>query len=108
MSYGTPFMTIFFDKTGSLTGKGANTWFLPFYKHLLQPECTQEDTKGGITCDSTVQARRVALHGMANNFFGMRLKIVAIEESDENSKKAAGTWDAFKDDENNYGIVPYK
>jgi len=108
VSYGTPFMTIFFDKTGTMTGKGANSWFLPFYKHLLQPECTQEDVKGGIACDSTVQARRVALHGMPKNFFGMRLKIMPMEEADEAAKKADKTWEAFKDDENNYAVIPYK
>jgi len=38
--YTTPFQTIFFDKTGSMTGKGANSWFLPMNKHLLVGTCT--------------------------------------------------------------------
>ena len=101
-------MTIFHDATGSMTGHGTNSWFLPFYKHLLQPECKQEDTKGGVTCDNTVQARRIAIFNLPNNFFGMRMKILPMEESDEAAKKADGTWETFKDDENNYGIVPYK
>ena len=64
VSYTTPFQTIFFDKTGGMTGKGANSWFLPMNKHLLVGGCTQEDAKGGITCDNTHQARRIAIHGM--------------------------------------------
>ena len=40
VAYSTPFMTIFHDATGDMTGAGTNSWFLPFYKHLLQPECT--------------------------------------------------------------------
>jgi len=70
VQYSTPFRTIFFDKDGTLTGKGANSWFLPYWKHLLQPECTQEDALGGITCDGTVEARRVAFHSMPSNFIG--------------------------------------
>jgi len=98
--YSTPFMTIFKDEDGTLTGHGANSWFLPFYNHLLQPECKKEDGKGGITCDNTVQARRLAIHGMANNFFGMRMKILAIEETAEKAKIAEGdeVWTKFKDD----------
>ena len=45
---------------------------------------------------------------MENNFFGMRLKILAIEKSDEDAKKADESWQTFKDDEANYGIIPYK
>jgi hypothetical protein len=108
VTYSTPFMTIFFDKSGTMTGKGANSWFLPYYKHLLQPECERVEAKGGIVCDNTVQARRVAIHGMPSNFFGMRLKIMPMEEAAEQVMKNGDTWQAFKDAETNYGIVPYK
>lgn len=37
--YTTPWRTIFHDKTGSMTELGPNSWFLPYWKHLLQPEC---------------------------------------------------------------------
>ena len=33
--YTTPWRTIFFDKTGGLTNFGTNSWFVPFWKHLL-------------------------------------------------------------------------
>ena len=49
--YTTPFRCIFFDKTGGLTNYGPNSWFLPFWHHLLQPECKQEDVMGGIVCN---------------------------------------------------------
>jgi len=65
VSYTTPFRTIFFDKTGGLTGKGENSWFVPYFKHLVQPECENvNSSKGGIVCDSTVEVRRIAIHGM--------------------------------------------
>jgi len=37
--YTVPWRTIFFDKTGSLTGLEPNSWFVPYWHHLLQPEC---------------------------------------------------------------------
>jgi hypothetical protein len=73
--YTTPWRTIFHDKTGGLTGLGENSWFVPFWTHLLQDECTQRDDWGGIICDNTVEVRRIAFHGMPNNFFGMQMKI---------------------------------
>jgi len=109
VKYSTPFRTIFFDKTGGMTGKGANTWFLPYFKHLLVSECTNEEAKGGIICDSSVQARRIAIWGMPSNFFGMRMKILPLEAADETTKRAdPDAWKKFKDDEANYGIAPFK
>ena len=108
VKYGTPFRTIFFDKTGGMTGKGTNTWFLPYFKHLLVKECENAESKGGILCDSSVQVRRIAMHGLPSNFFGMRMKILAIEETDEKAKIADKSWQKFKDDEANYGIAPFK
>merc|ERR1719210_2893126 len=87
VSYSTPFRTIFLDRTGSMTGKGANSWFVPYFKHLLVSECENAEAKGGILCDSTVQVRRVALFGLPNNFFGMRMKVLPISEAEEKTKK---------------------
>lgn len=99
VSYSTPFRTIFFDKSGGMTGKGPNTWFIPYFKHLLVSECENAEAKGGILCDSTVQVRRVAMFGLPNNFFGMRMKVLAISEAEEKTKKAdAAAWEKFKDD----------
>ena len=54
VSYSTPFRTIFLDKSGGMTGKGANSWFVPYFKHLLVSECENAEAKGGILCDNTV------------------------------------------------------
>ena len=54
VSYSTPFRTIFFDKSGSMTGKGKNSWFVPYFKHLLVSECENAEAKGGILCDNTI------------------------------------------------------
>ena len=71
-----------------MTGKGAGSWFLPYFKHLLVSECENAESKGGILCDNTVQARRVAIFGLPNNFYGMRMKVLPISEAEENTKKA--------------------
>ena len=107
--YGIPYRTIFLDKTGSMTGKGENSWFVPYFKHLIQPECTNEDaTKGGITCDNTVQVRRIALSTELPNFWRVTLTITQFEEADETAMVEAGTLNAYLDDVSNYGIVPWK
>lgn len=45
---------------------------------------------------------------MPANFFGMRLKIVPITAAEEVKKTTDKTLQAFLDDEDNYGIVPFK
>lgn len=90
-----PWRSIFFDKTGSLTGKGPNSWFLAYWKHLLQPEC--EEAIGGIVCDSSVQVRRVAFWGMPDNFYGMRLKIAKID-NDIVKSMSAEEYETYLDD----------
>lgn len=67
-----------------------------------------DELVGGITCDSTVQIRRIALSGMPTNFFGMRLKIAQLDRADENAMKADGTLDEYLESNSNYSIVPYK
>jgi len=108
VSYGTPFRTIFFDKSGGLSGRGANSWFLPYFKHLLVTECKEEKEKGGITCDNTVQARRVAIFGLPNNFWSLNMSVLQISEADEKAKRADKSWQAFKDNKENYAIIPFK
>ena len=74
-----------------MTGKGANSWFLPEWKHLLQPECTLEEAYGGIACDNTVEVRRIAIWGMPSNFDNMEMKIVPYDQSIIDEKTADGT-----------------
>jgi len=63
---------------------------------------------GGITCDNTVEARRIAIFGLPQNFFGMRLKVARFDAADEATMTTAGTIQTYLDDEANYGIVPFK
>ena len=106
--YSTPFRTIFKDESGGLTGLSANSWFVPYWPHLLQPECEDMSAWGGIICESTVTVRRIAFHGMPGNFFGMRLKITQLERDDEKSMAADETLQEYLDNDDNYSLVMYK
>ena len=92
-----PQRTIFYDKTGSLTAKGPNSWLAPYWKHLLQPECTNDDLVGGITCDSSVQIRRIFFSRMPSNFNNRRLKITQLDRNDENAMDTAGELEDYLD-----------
>ena len=65
--YQYPFKAIFFDKDGTLTGLGANTWATWAFKFLMHPECQVSDAHNGLICDSTAQIRRVAFFGAVPN-----------------------------------------
>jgi len=68
--YQTPFRAIFADETGSLTNKGENSWAIPFWKHLVQDECTVDEVlMGGIICNNEVQVRRVAFSAYSPGHF---------------------------------------
>jgi len=67
-----------------LTNKGKNTWATPYYLHNLQPECTKDLVLyDGITCDSTVQVRRVAFWAATPSylFSGMGFKIMKNDDN---------------------------
>jgi len=74
--YTVPWRTIFHDKTGTLTGKGPDTYFCHYWKHNDWPECETLEAAGGMACDNTVQIRRIAFWGMPDNFYGMRMKVL--------------------------------
>ena len=104
----TPWRTIFHDMTGSLTKKGPDTYLAPYWNHLLQPECSYEADVGGISCDDTVQIRRIALSGLPSNFFGMRLKIAKLDRTDEAELIKRDNLDSYLESNSNYSIVPFK
>lgn len=59
--YQEPWREIIFDRDGSLTGMGANSWATFFYPHLNHSECTHSaDVHDGVICDSSTQLRRLA------------------------------------------------
>jgi hypothetical protein len=105
--YQYPHRAIFFDKTGSLTGVEGG-WATAHWKHLEQPECAVDhDVYDGVTCDSSVQVRRVAFHGYkpSNVFRGMDLRIAKYDDEitwDYESRKA------YLDDKDNYTLLPFK
>jgi hypothetical protein len=62
--YGYPYKAIFRDKDGSLTGKGPESYASFYTKHLAQVECEiLLDMYDGVTCDNTVQIRRIVFWG---------------------------------------------
>ena len=60
--YQVPYTTIFYDRDGSLTGKGPRTYATAWHPHnLWQSECTKDiAVMDGISCDNTVQIRRIS------------------------------------------------
>jgi hypothetical protein len=105
--YTTPWRTIFHDLDGTMTEKGADSWFVPYWKHLLQPECENKPEWGGIVCDGTVEVRRIAFWGMPANFFGMRMKILQLDRSTESSMNDAA-FEEYIHSDSNYSLVPFK
>ena len=63
--YQYPFKGILLDQDGTLTGLGSKTWATAYWEHnALVPECqTNREVYDGLLCDSSVQVRRVAIHG---------------------------------------------
>ena len=106
--YQAPRKAIYHDLDGTLTGKGANSWATVYYKHHDQPECTTDlDAMDGVTCDGTVQVRRVAFHGAnpSSHFRGMGLKILRY---DDDLLAGQEDLDAYLDDTANYGSIDFK
>lgn len=110
IKYQYPFKAIFYDLDGSTTNKGPNTWATFDYPHHMQPECTLDKAVfDGVTCDSTVQVRRLAFHAATPGslFSGMALKILKWDDSlfanmDDTQKQA------HLDDRSNYSTIIFK
>jgi hypothetical protein len=76
----------------------------------MQPECTLDKTVfDGVTCDNTVQVRRLAIHAATPGslFNGMALKVLKWDDSlfagmDKAQKKA------HMDDRSNYSTIIFK
>jgi hypothetical protein len=80
--YETPFRDIFYDKDGSLTGLGPNSWATPYWRHNEQPECKVRDEFDGLICDNTIQIRRIVFYNYAPNiFFLMDMKVLQYDDS---------------------------
>lgn len=88
--YQFPNRGIFHDEDGTLTGKGADTYATAGFPHVQQPECTLDDAQyNGVTCDSSVQIRRVAYSGYSpDHFRGMKINILKYDDTAINALSA--------------------
>lgn len=76
---------IFLDETGDLTNKGPGSWAVPNRVHLRQPECEVVTSMGGITCDNTIQVRRIVFDGYEpDTFRGKPMRIAPYDIPDVN------------------------
>jgi len=83
--YQEPYNGIFFDQTGTLTGKGPNSWATAYHKHNeAWPECsTDVEVFDGHVCDNRVQLRRIVFYGpeKKDRFMGMAMYILPWDDS---------------------------
>ena len=111
--YQYPWKAIFYDRDGSLTGQGAHSFATPYQKHHEQPEClfSEEviDEFDGVTCDPSVQVRRVAFHSASLGSLFPRMVMRFIRYDDDffgvMSNETQQEWLVTK---SNYGQVNYK
>jgi hypothetical protein len=106
--YQIPYLNIFLDLTGELTGLGPNTWATAYHKHNeMAPECTADiSLMDGITCDSTVQIRRLAFHNFEKvlELEGMPFYVLPYDDS----IISATNLTEYKLDIENYGKIEFK
>ena len=94
-----------------MTNLGPNSWAVPHWKHLEQPECDIDNLvlMGGITCSSAVQVRRIAFFGYApDHFDGMEMKIARFDREDVEAMRDDGLLEQYLDADENYSVVPFK
>lgn len=110
IKYGFPYKAIFRDRDGSLTGKGAESYASFYTLHLLQKECENlQDMYDGVTCDNSVQIRRIVFHAAqpASNFYGMGFRV--LNWDDDLIKPMSSTQlTEYIDKKSGYGMVYWK
>ena len=83
--YQFPYLGIFYDETGTLTGKGPNSWAAGYTKqNEAWPECeTNLDVFDGQICDNRVQVRRLAWYNPTKLalFVGQAMYILPWDDS---------------------------
>jgi len=98
----TPYNAIFYDIDGTVTGKGANSWMMPYQSHnLWTASCDKvTDTMNngasvneGIVCDNTVQVRRIAFYGYDDDKFYMIPMMLSQWDTDQATALSA-SWSA--------------
>lgn len=84
IKYQFPHHAIYYDKDGTLTGKGPKTWATPHEKHHELPECeTNLDMYDGVVCDSSIEVRRLAFHNYkpGNLLNGMDMLVLRYDDA---------------------------
>jgi len=109
--YQYPFRGIFWDKDGTLTGLGENSWATAEWPHLLWDECAtsaeDKDTYDGLICDNTIEVRSIMFDGYSPSHFDNQDEFVTQmtttleEDLKEQSTKDNNVWQAYIDDNNN-------
>jgi hypothetical protein len=109
--YQFPHLAIYFDKDGTLTGKGPKTWATPYLKQHELPECDYKDmTKralfDGVVCDATVQVRKLSFTTYAPEaLFNMPMYVLRY---DDTVLAAQASKEAYELDRANYGTIFFK
>lgn len=106
--YQYPWRGIWFDEDGTLTNRGAGSWATPWFLFNEQPECIKDlAVFDGLTCDSSIQVRRIAFHTMTpSTFHGMEMKIAKYDDAIIPTDPVA--LEAYQLDTLNYSAVFYK
>lgn len=110
IKYQFPHKAIYYDLDGTLTGKGAKSWAASYFQHLEQPECEWlEDEYNGVTCDNTVQVRRIAFHNTLPSglMSGMGLKLLKYDD-DVIGAMDNETFTSYIENRDNYGTIEFK
>lgn len=85
---------------------------MPYWPHLNQPECKQNsEIYDGMTCDNTVQVRRIAWFGYEPaTFTGQPMKITQWDDDVIKSFKTNRTFEAMLNEElpNKWSVVPFR
>ena len=112
IKYGYPYKAIFRDHDGTLTGKGPNSYASFFQYHLMTAggECEHlEYEYNGVTCDNSVQIKRVAFFGAApaSKMMGMGFRIKSWDDEIINYMDNE-TLTAYVDNKTDYGMAYFK
>jgi hypothetical protein len=108
--YQTPFKAIYFDKDGTLTGLGPNTWATYHYESHMWDSCQHlEDEYNGVICDDTVEIRSIefSTYTPSGMLDGMGLKVLKYDDDIINAMNETELEDYILD-RSNYGSFNWK
>jgi len=105
-----PYKAIFYDKDGTLSGKGLPMWITKYFKHHEWDSCERDTVNydDAMVCDRTHPIRRITWHEFepSSNFQDTSLKILRYDDSIVGSMTPEEL-EAYEADEDNYGIEDF-